>query len=209
MLIGDGSLFFSGRKKKNGKQGVSFQLIHGDSQVDYLMWKKEILELIGYRKLTTYSTMVNSGKNLHKSHRVKLSMRRFRAWRKFCYPGGKKDISRILPYIRHPELAMAIWLMDDGTVNHKKKTGYSDLRLHTDSEKPESMLKIVNWVNKNFGTDVKVYMRKSKGREYPTLRFNKKCGIKVWSIVRELVLSIPSMKYKFRHFESFYQSKVK
>jgi len=209
MLLGDGSLFFSGGKRKDGKRGVAFQLIHGDSQVDYLMWKKKILESISRRELKTYSYMVKTKDKFHKSHRVKVTMRRFRAWRKFCYPKGKKDISRILPYIRHPEMAMAIWLMDDGTVNYQKSKKYADLRIHTDSEKPESIEFIVSWINDNFDVDVKIYMRKSKGKSYPTLRFNKNCGIKIWSVVRELILNIPSMKHKFRHFETFYQSNVK
>lgn len=203
MLIGDGCLYKSAKKRTG-----TFRVAHGDSQHDYIEWKRQLLsEIVGTEvKLSTVYVRVDG--KVFPSHRVTKGMKRFVAWRKFFYPNGKKDASKIIRFIRHPELALAIWLGDDGTVNFNKKTHSISLRIHTDSESLESVDKLIKWLDINFNVSSKIYMRKQRGKRYPTIRFNTSDSLKIYEITKDFFNRFKSMKHKFRELENKYQCKL-
>ena len=207
-VLGDGCLH-NDRRLNQGK----FNMTHSHKQEDYLVWKAELLN-----KAFGSDCKVRPCKG-GTAAQFQLSNNRFKAWHKFCYTSGVKEISKILRFIRHPELAVAIWLMDDGyvepSINYKKpeKPLYgARLRLFTCSFPIDRQKEIISWFEENFDISPKVkFQKRSKhhyvktGQDYPFLQFNAADSMKLWKVIRSLPLQFPSMQHKFRHMETIYQ----
>jgi hypothetical protein len=205
-VLGDGCL--SNWKPQNS--GV-FVAEHGIAQKDYVEWKKSLLQNLGYGTVYTYSTKQG------RAWRLQLANKKIRVWKKFTYKHNKKNLPLLLSYIRHPELATAIWLMDDGYCEGKKdkKTGkvYSSaFRLFTCEASMEDQAKIISWFETTLGVSptIKFQKRSAKnynpeGADYPYLRFTGKDSMIIWQKIRPFVLQFESMCHKFRHMEHYYQ----
>jgi LAGLIDADG DNA endonuclease family len=204
-ILGDGNLFVT-------KQGYSRLTIdHGLAQYDYQNWKASMLSEIFGRDVK-----VRSG---HKGRSVQVcvSDRRLRAWKKFTYPNNKKDLARILPFIKHPEMAVAIWLMDDGYVESSfskladgtKKNYGARFRIFTCDQSEETQHKILAWFKEKFDFDlyIKYSFKRSANKSYPFLKINQTQSLILWDKIRPFVLQFKSMQYKFRYIEQIYQSK--
>lgn len=208
-ILGDGCLHYI---KQNGKLYGGITIDHGIEQADYVAWKAKILSGILEREVK-----VRTG---HKGKSVQISfcMKRMRSWRKFCYPSGKKDLSKILPFIKHPEFALALWLMDDGYVEPSfsklsdgtKKNYGARFRIFTNSETLATHEFMVKWFQDNFDVTPKIlnHFNKKTNKYYPLLKFTQADSLKIWEIIRIDILKIKSMNYKFRHIEEIYQRKL-
>lgn len=208
MVLGDGCLHYI--HTKSGEYG-GLTIDHGTEQADYVAWKAQIVGKIVGRDIK-----LRQG---HKGKSVQFSvcMKRFRAWRKFCYPNGKKSIKKILPFITHPEFAVAVWLMDDGycepsfskLADGTKKNYGALFRIFTMSEPLEDHEFLVKWFEVNLGVSpkIKYYKQSYNGKHYPLLKFNQKDTLIIWSKIRDVVLAFKSMRYKFRYIEETYQSR--
>lgn len=200
MLLGDGCLCIN----KQQNTGM-FVMEHGVKQADYVAWKAELLKTLSYG--TVYHHPVKQGRAV----RVAFQNKKFRVWKSFAYHTGKKDTGRILKYIRHPELAAAIWLMDDGYVepNHG---GAAAFRLFTCEVPVAKQQEIIDWWQTHFGVTPSIKFQKRgkhhykpEGEPFPFLRFLAADSLKVWTVIRSFVLQHESMKHKFRYIEAYYQ----
>lgn len=200
MLIGDGTISAPG----NRRTGL-FSVTHGHTQEDVIRWKHSMLNLITNSEVKLQERYVKLNGKSYKQFKIAKGMKRFSAWRRMFYKNGKKDASEIIRFITHPEMAMALWLIDDGSVNYPKKNRSMNLRIHTDSESLSSVERLISWIDLNFGTSARIYMRIQRGKRYPTIRFRVKDSLKVWAVVRDFVLTFDSMKHKFRELEKKYQ----
>lgn len=209
LVLGDGCLHTVYRGTKSyGTLIVG----HSVKQADYQKWKAELLSKCFDRDVKVRTS--------HNGTVVQVSVTNntFKAWRKFTYNNNKKDLSRILPFIRHPEMAVAIWLMDDGYVDAcvetrkagDKKAYSAKFRIYTCDQEIETQNKLIEWFKVNFDVDLKIRFQNSKARNksYPFLVFTANDTIKVWSKIREFVLQFKSMQYKFRHAEAAYQRRM-
>jgi hypothetical protein len=206
-ILGDGCLHETSQK---GYWAITID--HGIKQADYIAWKAKLIsEVLGQE------IRIRQG---HKGQSVQFSAcnRKIRPWHKFVYKGGKKDISRILPFIRQPELALAIWLMDDGYVEPsisklatgEKKNYGARFRIFTNSETMDAHEKIIKWFQDIFNITPKIHfvLRKKTGLKEPFLKINQADSLIIWEKIRSLVLQFKSMQYKFRYIEQIYQSKL-
>lgn len=197
LILGDGCLHYI---RNHGNLYGGLTIDHGLEQADYQSWKAKLL-----------SDIFNKDVKVRTGHRgrsvqVSVSMKRFRAWRKFTYPNGKKSIPKILKFIRHPEFALAVWLMDDGYVEpsiHNDKVYGAAFRIFCCDQSPEELEFIMKWLKDNFDVDSKVRFQKTRGKMYPFIKINAKDSLKIWKKIREFVLQFKSMKKKFRHAESY------
>lgn len=209
LILGDGCLHTVHR----GNKSYGTLIIgHGIAQADYQKWKAELLSNCFDKQIKVRTS--------HQGSVVQISVgnNTFKAWRKFVYRNNKKDLSLILPFIRHPELALAIWLMDDGYVDacvEKRKNGenkaYSaKFRIYTCDQSEETQHKLIAWFKQNFDVNLKIRFQKStkRNKSYPFLVFTADDTIKVWKQIRQFVLQFKSMQYKFRHAESAYQRRM-
>jgi len=211
LLLGDGCIHVD-------KRGYGYlKLCHGSKQRDYIQWKARLLS--GMYDRDVKCLPCKDGR----AYQIQLSNNRFKAWYKFVYKNKMKDITLALRYIRHPELAIAIWLMDDGYVepsisrlaNGEKRLYGARFRLFTCSFPDERQHEIISWLQDNLDINSKVHYQKRgktsyvpEGKPYPFLKFNSSDSLKLWVIIREFVLQFDSMKYKFRHIEEIYQRKL-
>jgi len=205
MILGDGCL----HNTSNNNSGA-ITVDHGIEQSDYITWKSQIVS-----KLVNREVKVRTG---HKGKSVQFSVcfKKFKAWRKFCYPNGKKSIERILPFIKHPEFAVAIWLMDDGYVEPSyskladgSKVNYgARFRIFTCDKPVKDQDFIINWFKTNLDVNPKIKYQKKKDKEYPFLKFTQEDSLKIWEKIRDTVLKIKSMRTKFKHIEDIYQKKL-
>lgn len=205
LVLGDGCLHYI---KTNGKYYGGLTIDHGIDQNDYCKWKAELLT-----NITNRNVKVRTG-HKGKSIQISVAMKRFKVWRKFLYPNGKKDISKILKFINNPKFAIAVWLMDDGYVEPSftnKKLYSASFRIFTCETPVEGQEELIKWFNRELGlSQVKVrYIKKKKtNKTYPFLKINTEDSLKLWGEIREFVLQFKSMQYKFRHIESIYQKRM-
>jgi hypothetical protein len=158
------------------------------------------------------------------AYQSQITNNRFKSWHKFITTDGKKDITKVLKYINHPEMALAIWLMDDGYVepsinklaSGEKKLYGARFRIFTCSTPITKQEDIILWFQDNLNVTPSIKFQKrgkksyvSQGDDFPFLKFNSKDSLHLWSIVREFILQFESMRYKFRHIEEIYQRRLK
>lgn len=206
MVLGDGCLHLTSNKISGG-----LTVDHGIEQTDYVTWKAQMVSKVTDREINL--------RNGHKGKSVQFSVtfKKFKAWRKFCYPNNKKSISKILPFITHPEFAVAIWIMDDGYVEpslFKNEDGIKELksarfRIFTESQSAEDHVFIQKWFQDklNVTANIKYYNCKRRNQKFPFIKFSEKDSLVIWSKIRDVVLKLKSMQYKFRYIESIFQSK--
>lgn len=207
MVLGDGCL----HNTSNNSSGA-ITVDHGIEQTDYVTWKAQIVS-----NLTGRDVKIRTG---HRGKSVQFSVcfKKFKAWRKFCYPNGKKALNRILPFIQHPEFALMIWLCDDGyvepsinkNINGEKICGGARFRIFTESQPIEDHEYFINWFKTNLGVTPKIHLYNCSKRkkQFPFLKFTQADSLVIWEKIREQVLAIKSMKYKFRYIEEIYQKKL-
>lgn len=202
LCLGDGCLHYI---RNHGRIYGGITIDHGLDQADYQAWKAQLLST-AFNK----DVKVRTG-HKGKSVQVSLCVKRLRAWRKFTYPNNKKSISKLLKFINHPELALAVWLMDDGYVershNNSNKLSYTAFRLFTCDQTLEDQEKIMKWLKDNFQIESKIRYQKKGDKKYPFIKFDQKSSLEVWKRIRDFVLTFKSMKHKFRFIEESYQIK--
>lgn len=211
LVLGDGCLSLTQPTKTGRKYGI-LAIQHGEQQLDYLQWKTELVNKLLGKK-------TKPGKH-KRGPTLWTTDRRLKAWRKFIYSDGKKDITKILPFIRHPEMAIAIWLMDDGYVEpsidrDRGKLYSASLRLFTCSTPVASQEAIILWFIEHLQVTPKIKFQKRsrknyvpKGDDFPFLKFTVEDSLEIWGKIREFVLQFKSMQHKFRYLEAIYQVRV-
>lgn len=214
LILGDGCISENKLKTKNGTKIIGGAIIinHTYKQKDLLDWKQSLIEDILDRKLNQRKiTQNNKTWDIQTiQYEIKAFSKKFRAWRKFCYPNGKKDLSKVLKFINDPVFATAIWLMDDGNcqaTSAKHFELFTAIRLHTCDQTYDTHLKLVKWFEDNFNVQpkIKIQHKKKTNRNYFYLVFNVTDSLIIWEKVRDIILPITSMKYKFRTLEARYQ----
>lgn len=206
LILGDGCLheIFS-----SGKLYGGLTIAHANKQKDLLEWKAKLISDLTLRKVK-----IRKGKD-DTQKQLSVCWKRLRAWHKFCYPNRHKSISRILRFIRHPEFALAVWLMDDGYVESsisklatgEKKNYGARFRIFTCDQSPEEHSQIGKWFEDTFQVQIKVKQawNSKRGKYYPFIKINQEDSLKLWQKIREFVLQFDSMKYKFRYIEQIFQ----
>jgi hypothetical protein len=209
LTLGDGCLHYI---RNNGKTYGGLTIEHGIAQRDYQEWKAKLLS-----NLTGRNVKARISKH-GKAIQLSVCMKRFRAWRKWLYPNGKKDVARILKYIENPWFAVAVWLMDDGYCSpsiSKLATGEKKLygarfRIFSMETPVNEQPLLIKWLEDNLGVTATVGFQKRSYRDdegHPFLKFGIKDTLIIWEKIRDFVLTIPSMRHKFRHVEITYQER--
>lgn len=211
LVIGDGCLHII--KWKHRTYG-GLHIGHSSDQADYIAWKANLVSSIVGRpiKLRTGKNNGFVGYESKPLIQFQTTWIRFKAWRKFIYPNGKKDKSKILRFINNPEFLISIWLMDDGYVEGKIDKKYNkcfsaSLRIFISDQRLESCLIIQDWLRKNFNFETILKYQKSKEKIHPFLKINAIDSLLLWDKIRKFILQFKSMQHKFRFLEMRYQYK--
>jgi hypothetical protein len=216
-ILGDGCLHLAGPRQAHNYAYISIK--HGWKQKDYVEYKAKLLSLLMDREVNVRGTKsyVKALDKTYDQYVISVGWKRLRAWRKFCYLNNIKRFSRILPFIKHPVLATALWFMDDGTVGTgpacrsdktNKERICSGFVLYLGECFKEDAYEALYWFERNFKVKPKLRWQdvKYKGtiRTYPELRFTVADSLYIWKNIRHIVMEIPSMQHKFRRLEDRY-----
>ncbi len=211
-VLGDGCIRCC---KSHGSVSAALYFRHSPSQYDYLAWKINLIEslkLVRGRKFSIKDQLTlhrHTGKT-YPQRIARLSYTKYlRILYKWIYPGGRKSVKKVLRYITNP-LALAIWFMDDGSINRRKKkhkdgTPYflkPSSYLCTNGFPYEEVMIIADRLAKVYG----VYGTPCKDHSGWRLWFNAENTRKIWEIISPYVMQIPSMQKKFDLCVKFYSS---
>lgn len=179
-VLGDGSIGSSGKFKR-------LSLGHSVKQLDYLLWKKEILgnlvnNIYKHTQKTRNSIIYTCASVGHHE---------FSIFYNLFYDNNKKVIRpQIVNYLT--PFAMAVWYMDDGSA----KPYCMKLCTEGFTKKENEILQDAIFVN--FDIRCKVCEYNNRGKHYYYLSFNKENSIKLTKLIEPYV--IESMKYKLINY---------
>lgn len=191
LLLGDGTI---------SKNNV-FKIVHCEKQRDYLEWKIKQLKANGIRNNGIKSYIKTKGFNvgvpvyytqLNIVPFIKVLRRVFYTPKKII--GNRKLLNRLSP------LGIAIWYMDDGSINiRKNKEG----RIHgfyikiSTCEPKEEVQVLIDYFKEVW--DIKFYMfHEGKKKDSYSLCCGTKEGLKFVELVKPYVVQVPSMQYKIQ-----------
>lgn len=145
-LLGDGYLRPTNGNAENHSYALS--LCHGEKQLEYLRWK--FLELENFVTTKTFSKSIRSFHGNAPTYSFSTVSHPFlNEAHRICYwADGKKDIStqwleQITP------LALAVWYMDDGSLNRR----YHTIVLCTNSFSREGQVLAIDFLKSRYGID--------------------------------------------------------
>lgn len=183
-LLGDGYLRPTNGNSENCSYALS--LCHGEKQLEYLKWKfTEFAYFVTTKTFRinmrqfrgnapTYAFSTVSHPFLNEAHRI-------------CYSAnGKKDITeQWLQYIN--PLALAVWYMDDGSLNKRTHT----VVLCTNSFSREGQLLAIDFLKRRYGIEAVLEPRRN---DQTVIRINASQSRKFMDIISSYVPDC--MKYK-------------
>jgi hypothetical protein len=187
MIIGDGYL---------SKNQSLIKIVHNEKQLEYLIYKKKILEnILNCKEIKIHKIKPNMYNtqcySIQKGHKY------FRILRKWLYKNDKKFLTtKILNMLNIESIAM--WYMDDGCLCAKKRNGKIhayELVLNTYLSKEENEI-IINYFKDKW--NITFGLNKSKGLY--RLRMGTKEARRFCNLLKDYV--IPCMKYKLLEGET-------
>lgn len=199
MTIGDGTIM-------RGKYGCSMKLEQGRNQEEYLRWKIKKLDEFGIKhsdiKVSYNKTNYTHGE-YWATYRIYIKHITFiEVLRKVIYTPIGKALSRKL-LNRLTPLGLAIWYMDDGGLNHKKKTNlkgqrviYSTaLRLSVCTTSTEVIQSYIDYFREVWNINFYTF-KEGKNRDKYSLMCGTKEARKFLDIVGKYVSEVKGMEYK-------------
>lgn len=91
----------------------------------------------------------------------------------FFYPKGRKCVPAEITYVLKDPLSLAVWYMDDGTLDYRVKDHYA-FRIATYSFSKKENELLVSVLNKNFNVVATVQQSKMRGKVYYRLYIGEK-----------------------------------
>jgi len=184
-LLGDGHIGGLGKYKRSKR----LTMTHCEKQLNYLLWKKEIM-----------GNFVNNLNRYEEKKRNSISWRwasivhnEFNFYHKLFYDNNKKVIrEEIVRYLT--PFAMAVWIMDDGWKNHN-----SNIRISSESFSKQENDILVNAIKINFNINCKVIEYTKNNKKYYYLSFNKRNSILLTELIKQYIHK--DMKYKLISLE--------
>ena len=168
-LLGDGSLI-PNSWKKNYRLSVQ----QCDEQKNYLIWKYEIFKEFVITS-PAYQEKTNSWRFRTLSHKE------FGVFRDLFYPNGHKKVPNNINELLNDPLSLAIWYMDDGSLNSRKDS----FILNTQSFSRDDNIKHQNCLRKNFGVNVTI----NRDRKYWRLYVSKKSARHFQNLIKDYVIA--------------------
>ena len=109
------------------------------------------------------------------------------------YQNGTKIIPPEIHHLLQNSLSVAVWYMDDGTLDWRIKDHYAFL-LTTNCFTTEDNKRLVEVLKINFGVDAAVHLAFSRRKRYPRIYIGAKGRDRFCEIVRPFILSCFSYK---------------
>jgi len=194
MIIGDGFV------KKTG----ALELCHGAKQLDFLVWKKELVEKSLGKKPNKVCSRVKTvkGKQYINYSTTLVGPKIIANLRSDYYTGSGKNYLNILKNVTDSKLLVAMWAMDDGQIGYRRTNGVVN-SAHLDfcsyDQSHETHLELKKWFLEKFNVNANIKFRNDIKKYF--LSFNQADSMVLYFFIREYTKQIPSMQHKFRFLE--------
>lgn len=180
-VLGDGYLEFDGYK------GTRLQIKQSKRYKEYVFWLyKELHELCK----SAPKRKKNTGQ-WYFSTRYKKELTDLR--NKF-YSKGKKIIPLDIAEILKSGLSLAIWYLDDGTMDYREKD-HRSFTLATNCFTNKEVERLIDVLHKNFRIIATLQTTTCRGKKYPRIYVGKMGRDKFLRIIKPYILSCFSHKY--------------
>lgn len=184
-----GTLLGDGRVEKRGNS-ARLRITHSIAQLPFAQWKHA--EFGEYQPAPIRENRYydkRTGKTYKSCRFATRAHPDFIKLHELFYRGRTKIVpEQILSLLHHPQ-ALAVWYMDDGTINKKQSTAIFE----TQCFDKYGLKRLVEALDKNFGIKARP-MNHGKGRKGKRLYISRKSSIKLFQLVEPYM--IPSMRYK-------------
>jgi predicted DNA-binding protein YlxM (UPF0122 family) len=186
-LLGDGCI----AKHHKGINSCRFVEQHSISQLEYLEWKKEILQNFVSNEIR----IVDNSKN--KSYGNGLSCNFSTVLHKefadFYNQFYDNRIKRI-PYFQLTPLSLAVWYFDDGSIARINQKGdFYSVQMHTEGYDDNSIKNLRQMLKRQFDIDTRLTATKGK---YKVITMGHVDSNKLMRIISPFV--VPCMSYKIK-----------
>ncbi|MFA6974790.1 MAG: hypothetical protein WC237_02430 [Candidatus Paceibacterota bacterium] len=174
-LLGDGSLEYDKFKASR------LQIKQADRKKEYVIW--------------LYENLANLVRTLPKQRPDTLqwyfstrSLRLLEEFRKIFYENRRKIVPHSIKNILNSPISLAVWFMDDGTLDYREKSHYS-FSISADDFTVEETKLLQEALKENFGINSTIQTPSSRGKRYTKLYIGKNGRERFLEIVRPYILS--------------------
>lgn len=181
LLLGDGSL-----EKKQDTLGIRLQVKQQAKAKEYVGWL--------YSHLKNYCRSgIKFRKDNNQYYFSTRYLREFQDLYSNFYRDGKKIIPKDIKKLLTSSLGLAIWYMDDGSLDYRPKDHYA-FYLATNCFTLKDSKKLQQTLLNNFGIESTVYNNLCRGKRYPRIYIGSRGRDKFYQLVKPYILSCFSYK---------------
>lgn len=175
-----GTLLGDAYAHANGKK-AHLELKQSEEKKEYIFWLYKELE-----NLCTASPKQRSDNNQwYVNTHYDSELADIHSW---FYPKGIKIVPENIKRILIDPLSLAVWYMDDGTLDYRVKDHYA-FRLITHSFTWEDNDRLVHVLQDNFGVDATVQSTLIRGKRYPRIYVGVKGRDRFYNLVQPYILN--------------------
>ena len=158
----------------------SFRFKQSKEKREYVWWMyKELKSLCrsqphqGWKEQISFQTFVHP---------------EIREMRDLFYPYGRKCVPQEIKYFLKDPLSLAIWFMDDGTLDYRVKDHYA-FRIATYSFSKKENELLVEMLNQNFGIVATVQQSKMRDKIYYRIHIGEKGRDRFLNLIKPYIYS--------------------
>ncbi len=159
LLLGDGYLEFDKFKASR------LQIKQAECKKEYVLWLYD-------QFVTKVKTGPKQRPDTLQWYFSTRSLSDMEKYRLLFYKDRKKIVPRNIKEILTSPLTLAIWFMDDGTMDYRVKSHYS-FTFSTDSFTVKQVMLLQNVLRDNFGIESSIQTPSSRGKKYTKLYIGK------------------------------------
>ncbi len=174
-ILGDGCLEF------NGNVGTRLQIKQSSKRKEYVFWLYE-----NFKNLCRSNP--KQKRDNYQWYFSTRSLKELTSFYDLFYPKGKKRIPDNISALVCSPLTLAIWFMDDGTLDYRAKDHYA-YSLSTNSFSYKESLLLAKTMKDNFGIKASVHRYLCRGKRYPRVYIGSEGRDKFFSLVKPYVLN--------------------
>lgn len=173
LLLGDGCLE---RKSKNSR----LQVKQSVGKKEYVFWL--------YNYFSEFvKTPPQQRKDTDQWYFATRSLSQFEEWNAVFYKDRRKIVPENISVLLASPVTLAVWFMDDGTLDYREKSHYS-FTYSTDSFSVEEVSLLQTALLENFGIESSIQTPKSRGKKYTKLYIGKKGRERFIKIIQPHIL---------------------
>jgi hypothetical protein len=179
-ILGDGCLEF------NRYIGTRLQIKQSSKHKDYVFWL--------YGKLRNLcNSEPKQKKDNGQWYFSTKALKELTSLHKLFYAKRRKIIPKNISELLISPLTLAIWYMDDGSLDFRPKEHYAFI-LNTDSFSLNEVKILSKTIKRNFGIKINVYNLLCRGKRYPKIYIGTEGRDNFFSLIKPFILNCFSYK---------------